>query len=256
MALTNGIWWLLLLAPLLFLQRRLHYEIQAVLLLLTRRSEIALMLFAILFFPGVLLHELSHYLMARLLRVRTGCFSLIPRPLPDGRLQLGYVETSSSDLVRDALIGGAPLLAGGIFVAYAGLVHLGLPALWDSLWVEQSLLESQTHPFWETLLWLPDRPDFWLWFYLTFTVSSTMMPSASDRRAWLPLAIVALLLFGLVLVTGTGSWLSASLAIPFERAIRSVAIVLAIAVALHLTLLPPIWSIRRVLTHLTGLHVV
>src|SRR3990170_5216778 len=95
------------------------------------RSEIARAFFSLLFFPGVLLHETSHYLAARLLGVKTGRFSLLPQPLPDGRLRLGFVETTGTDLLRDALIGVAPLVAGGAFVIYAGLLRLGLPALWD-----------------------------------------------------------------------------------------------------------------------------
>jgi hypothetical protein len=48
-----------LLAFLLF-QRWLHGELQAVLLLLTRRPVTALGIFSLLFFPGVLIHEASH----------------------------------------------------------------------------------------------------------------------------------------------------------------------------------------------------
>ena len=78
---------LLMLISLYFLQHRLHFEIQATFMLLTHRAEIALALFSLLFFPGVFLHETSHYLLARLLGVRTGHFSLLPEPLPDGRLR-------------------------------------------------------------------------------------------------------------------------------------------------------------------------
>jgi hypothetical protein len=247
----DGFWWLIvLLGPLLLLQRRLHQETQAVFLLLTRRSEIATMLFALLFLPGVLLHEASHYLMARLLGVRTGRFSVIPQPLPDGRLQLGYVETRQSDVVRDSLIGGAPLLAGGFFVAYAGLARLELPALWESFWLMQSQVLG------ETLELMRLRPDFWLWFYLTFAVSSTMMPSASDRRAWLPVVLAAGVLFVLVLAAGAGPWMASNLAFPLNQALRSLALVLAIGVGLHAVLLPPVWGLHRLLSRLTGLKVI
>ena len=129
----DGLWLIvLLLVPLLFLQRSLHREIQAILLLLTRRSDIALTIFAILFFPGVLLHESSHWLMARMLGVKTGRFSLIPKPMANGRLRLGYVETATPDIVRDALIGVAPLLAGGAFVIFAGVFQLNLSAFWEN----------------------------------------------------------------------------------------------------------------------------
>lgn len=246
----DGFWWLLLLVgPLLLLQRWLHHETQAVFLLLTRRSEIALTLFAVLFFPGVFLHELSHFVMARLLGVKTGRFSLIPRPLPDGRVQLGFVETRITDPIRDSMIGGAPLLAGGIFVAYVGLSHLGLPGLWESLQAEGGL-------FWQSLRLLPKRPDFWLWFYLTFAVSSTMMPSASDRRAWRPILAAFGLLLGLVLLAGAGPWLVENLGTPLNQALRSVAVVAGTAVGVHMVLLPPVWVLRRALSHVTGMRVV
>src|SRR5512145_1583640 len=103
-----------MLGPLLFAQRWLHRETQLVFLLLTRSARLALGLFSLLFFPGVLLHELSHYLMARLLGVRTGRFSLLPELMPDGKLRLGFVETAETDIVRDALIGAAPLISGCI----------------------------------------------------------------------------------------------------------------------------------------------
>ena len=106
------LWLLLLLGPLLILQRGLHREVQAIFLILTRRPDITIVMFSLVFF-------------------RTGRFSLLPRPLEDGRLQLGFVETSSADWLRDALIGAAPLLAGGLFVAYAGLERLGLLTLWQ-----------------------------------------------------------------------------------------------------------------------------
>ena len=59
--LNDLVWLLLVLGPLLFLQRRLHTDIQLIFLHLTRRLELAIMCFSLLFFPGVLLHEGSHY---------------------------------------------------------------------------------------------------------------------------------------------------------------------------------------------------
>ncbi|HCB01517.1 MAG TPA: hypothetical protein DEP19_03965, partial [Anaerolineae bacterium] len=76
-----------MLLPLVILQRLLHREIQVVMLLITRNIQLTLAIFSILFFPGVLLHETSHFFMAKLLRVKTGKFSVIPKPLSDGRLQ-------------------------------------------------------------------------------------------------------------------------------------------------------------------------
>src|SRR5512136_2721222 len=90
----DGLLWLLVaLVLLVFFQRTLHREIQAVLLILSKNPGLAQTSFAIIFFPGVFLHELSHFLVAKLLGVRTGKFSLIPQAQANGKLRLGYVET-------------------------------------------------------------------------------------------------------------------------------------------------------------------
>lgn len=247
----DGLWWTLgLLLPLVILQRSLHRQIQGIFLLSTRRPDLTIVLFSLLFFPGVLLHECSHYLMALLLRVRTGGFSLLPRRLEDGRLRLGYVETAPADPLREALIGAAPLLTGGLFVAFAGARQMGLPAVWESALIA---VETGGDAFMSALAALPQRPDFWLWFYLTFAVSSTMLPSSSDRRGWLPLALTALLLLGISLLAGAGPWLASEAAPLLNRLLRAGAVVLAISVTVHLALLPPLYLIRRLLTRLTGL---
>jgi hypothetical protein len=244
------LWLLLLLGPLFFLQRSLQREMQAIFLFLTRRVDVSLALFSLLFLPGVVLHEGSHWLMARLLGVRTGRFSVVPRTLGNGRLQLGYVETAAVDPLRDALIGAAPLLLGGAFVAYAGLKQLGLLTLWESA------VLAGPNAVLDALPALFNRPDFWLWFYLVFAVSGTMLPSPSDRRAWLPVALLAGLLVGVSVLAGAGPWLMQNLAGPFNQALRAAAVVFGICVFIHLVLLPPLWLARKLLGRLTGLQVV
>jgi hypothetical protein len=227
----------------------LQRQTQAVFLLLTRRADIAIVLFSLLFFPGVLLHETSHYLMAHLLGVRTGRFSLLPRPVGQGRLRLGYVETTATDWLRDALIGVAPLLLGGAFVAYAGVVQLGLVAVWEQ-WARLGPPGS-----WQAFETIYAQPDFWIWFYLTFAISSTMLPSASDRRAWLPMALFAGLLLAGSLLFGAGPWLVLHAAPTFNRLLQGAAVVVAISDLVHLVLLPPAWALHRLLSRLTGFDI-
>jgi hypothetical protein len=247
----KGIIWLVAaLLPLLFLQGGLHREIQSIFLLLTRRADLSIMMFSVLFFPGVLLHESSHYVMARLLGVRTGGFSLLPQPLPNGRLRLGYVLTDSADWVRESLIGVAPLVTGGLFVAYAGYYQLGLPQAW------QSFINGTPDALRQVIHDLATQPDFWLWFYLTLVVSSTMLPSESDRRAWLPLGLVVAVLLAASLFLGAGPWLEAHLAGPLNLFLVDIAMVFAISALIHLLLLLPLWVIRRGLERVLGLKVI
>ncbi len=246
----DGLGWLLLtLVPLLFLQRALHREIQAIVLIVTRSPGVAMGSFSLLFFPGVFLHESSHFVMARLLGVHTGGFSLIPQPLPDGRLQLGYVETETSDILRDSLVGAAPLIVGALFVAYASVSRLHLVVLWDTLRTGEWSL------FFMGLQALPGLPDFGLWIYLTFVISSTMMPSESDRHAWLPLGVAAGILIGLAVLAGAGPWMLANVAPPLNQFMRGTALVLLVSVVLHFILIIPLLLIHRILTQATGLDV-
>jgi hypothetical protein len=246
----DGLLWLLIfLGPLLLLQRALHRQIQAVLLLVTRRPEMTVALFSLLFFPGVLLHELSHYLMAKILGVPTGRFSLIPESLGGNRLRMGFVETASTDIFRDSLIGMAPLIAGGLFVAYVGIIRL------DLLPMGVGLALGNLELVFSSLAASFSVPDFWLWFYLIVTVSSTMFPSPSDRRAWLPVALLLVFLIGLALLFGAGPWMRANLLPLLNDALSSVAVVFAISASVHLIVLIPIWIIQKLITSVTGLRV-
>jgi len=240
---------LVLLIPLVYLQRGLHREFQAVFLIATRHESVTIWIFSLVFFPGVMLHELSHFTTAKVLRVRTGSFSLIPQAMPDGRLQLGYVETAQSDILRDSIVGVAPLIAGCLFIAYAAIYQMHLLELWELLRAGQAQL------FLAGLRILPSISDFWLWFYLAFTVSSTMMPSASDRHAWWPLSIFAVILLSLAILAGVGPWMLENLAPPLNAFLKSVSLIIGLSVALHIILLLPIFLVHILLSKITGLDV-
>jgi len=238
-----------MLVPLILLQRLLHREIQAVFLILTRDARLTMGIFSFIFLPGVFLHELSHFLMAKILRVPTGRFSILPQPLPDGRLQLGYVETAQADIVRDSLIGAAPLIFGTLFVAYVSIYPLDMRILWDTF------RNSQFNLFWLGLTELPHEKDFYLWFYLTFAVSSTMMPSESDRHAWLELAISVGVIFAIALLIGAGPWMLNNVAPLISSFLSSVAVIFGLSSAVHVVLILPTALMHRLLTRVTGVDV-
>lgn len=237
---------------LLFLavQRLLFRELQAIFLLLTRRPSTAVGLFSLLLFPGVFLHELSHFLMARLLGVRTGRFSLIPKVLANGNVRLGYVETSATDPLRDTLIGAAPLISGMVVVSLLMIEPLGI------LPVASYLINVDWNTFWAEVHKLPARPDFWLWFYLAFAVSSTMLPSSSDRRAWWSIGLIIILVLLLTLLPGISDWMSVNLAPALDRGLRAMAMVISASGLIHLVMIPPAWLLRIVISRITGLRVV
>jgi hypothetical protein len=243
------IWILAALAILMVLQRSLHREIQAIFLIVTRNPGCTIGMFSLLFIPGVFLHELSHFLMAKLLGVPTGKFSLLPKVMPDGRLQMGYVEAATTDFFRDSLVGVAPLLSGITFIALVAVKVMHLTVLWDTLRNGQwSLFMSGLHA-------LPTVPDFWIWFFATFAISTTMMPSESDRHAWLPLGVIAVVLLVTAILAGAGPWMLSNLAQPFNQFLRATSLILLVSIIVHVVLILPLFLIHRLLTQLTGLDV-
>ncbi|HQU36002.1 MAG: hypothetical protein IPM31_11005 [Anaerolineae bacterium] len=247
--LAGFFWFVLMLAPLIFLQRLLHRELQAVFLIATRSARFTIGLFQLIFLPGVFLHESSHYLMAKVLRVPTGRFSVLPRPLPNGRLQMGYVEIARSDIARDSLIGAAPLIVGTLFTAYVAVYALDMRVLWDTL------RNGQMSMFWMGINALPTVNNFYLWAYLAFVVSSMMMPSQSDRHAWLELVISVSILFVVALLVGAGPWMLTNVAPAVSDFLSSVAVIFGLSAAVHGILALPVMLLHKLLARFTGTDV-
>lgn len=175
------LWLIITLPVLLILQRWIHRHLRGVAYLLTGRMNWAVLIYAIILFPGVLLHELSHFVVARLLGVRTGAVSLLPQMQKDGTIRLGYVEYykgRSLGPVRETLIGGAPLITGTAAVLLIGFQIFNLSSL------TAAIQSGEAEQLTRTLSQLFTTPDFLLWLYLIFAISNAMMPSPSDRRAW------------------------------------------------------------------------
>jgi hypothetical protein len=189
------IWVAITLPILLITQRWIHRHLQGIAFLLTGNKNWAIILYAIILFPGVLLHELSHWFVAGFLGVRTGAFSVLPKLKPDGSIQLGYVEYYKSQRLgpmRESLIGSAPLVTGTAVVLLIAHHIFRVTTLTEA--IQTGDVEILT----EALTVLFATSDFLLWLYLHYAISNAMMPSASDRRAW-PAFILILAVFSLAL---------------------------------------------------------
>ncbi len=246
---TTWVWLLLALVPLILLERWIHRHLQGLWLLLLRDADMALVMYSLMMLPGVLLHEGSHWIAATLLGVRAGRFSVIPKRLPNGNLRLGYVETESADVVRESLIGAAPLIFGVAAIVFMGYSRLGVGPVGETL-ARGDLLGALAAA--QAMI---ERPDFWLWVYLLFTVANSMLPSASDRRAWGPVAVGIAALTGLMFYAGLGPTLVDSFGGVLEAATRVVAAGFTLTVGLNVLIVPLLWGVEWAVTRLTGMKV-
>ncbi|MBN1878247.1 MAG: hypothetical protein JXA33_28770 [Anaerolineae bacterium] len=182
---------IVVLGLLLWADRWLHRQLQGVMLLIANDPEIALWLYALLLFPGVCLHEVSHAVVAAILGVKIGRINIFPKRIGN-RIQLGFVPVQETDFLRASLIGAAPLLSGSAVVVAVGHFVFGTPDVVTALSIGDwfAALRGLRAAF--------NTPDVWIWAYLVFTIGNTMLPSRSDVHAW-PILIGVLIVLGALL---------------------------------------------------------
>ncbi|HSA83801.1 MAG TPA: hypothetical protein VLF20_02855 [Patescibacteria group bacterium] len=158
---------------LFFLSKTVSARLSLLFYRITKSQKATVNLMAFLFFPGTIIHELSHFFMAALLFVPTGHIDLWPKMEDNHSVKLGSVQIAQTDIFRRFLIGAAPFLFG---------VSLLLGLLF--FFVTNNLFANH----WFVVLMV----------YLAFEIGNTMFSSKKDMEGALEL-FGALLFFTLVL---------------------------------------------------------
>jgi hypothetical protein len=186
---TFGVWAPLValvstLLALFWLKRRITHSLQELSMRLVDDPDVALIIYFVIVLPGVLIHELSHWLMAKLLGVRASLPTLGPvRKGRSKRVSLGSVRVSKVDPVRASLIGVAPLLGGSAVILIIGNLVLRVGDF------SAAATGQGVGGVLGALGQMAQVGDFWLWLYLIFAVSNAMLPSESDMAAVRPVLI-------------------------------------------------------------------
>jgi hypothetical protein len=189
---TPLLWLIVLFTPLLSVKRWLSRHLQGVGLLFFGNHEGATALHYIVLLPGVVLHEFSHWLAAKLVGVRTAGISLMPQVKRGGTVRLGAVKVGKSDPLRESWIGIAPFIGGTVAILLLASWQFGVelqPVL---------SLELVLHTVASSLR----APDALLWLYLVFSISNAMLPSESDRQPWLSALIFLGVVAAIVYISG------------------------------------------------------
>jgi hypothetical protein len=169
------LWLILTFILLLGLTQWIMRHVQGIGLLVTQDGQIALILYFVLILPGVFLHEISHALVAWLLRVRVRHLSIgVRQKRRTRKVALGSVDIARTDPIRGSLIGLAPLVSGCVAIVLISNQVFNLRGL--------GTFSGQA--FWQDLQIAYQTPDFWLWAYLVFAIGNAMLPSSADRRSW------------------------------------------------------------------------
>jgi hypothetical protein len=158
---------------LLFLSSKFVIKYLSILLLkLTKNSNLTILILSLIFFPGTLIHELSHLFMAGLLFVRTGQMSLFPK-VSDDQIRMGSVEVEEVDIFRRAIIGVAPVIFGfGLIFALLYYFQQGASSLLMQVFI----------------------------FYLIFAIGNTLYSSRIDLEGTVELLIAIIFVSGAIFV--------------------------------------------------------
>lgn len=240
------LWFVALLVALVWLKREINGRLLHVAWLLFHHEQAAVLLYFVIMLPGVLVHELSHLVVATLLGVRAGGLSLRPTVRRDG-LQLGSVQVARTDFARESLIGLAPLIGGSLVILLIAGFGFDIPLQGSG--DVAGRLTAVAHDG-AKLLRQPYAP-FWL--YLIFATSNAMLPSPSDRQPWQTLAIfVGLVAAAIFFLNGglpriPGNWVAG-----IVRATDLLALAFAFTLLVDLVFISGIFLAEQTLVALRG----
>src|SRR3989344_9551519 len=161
-----------------FLSQLLLKSLSGIVFKITKSKNITVNIFFLFFLPGVIIHELSHYLVANLLFVRTGEIKFVPEITEDG-IRLGSVGIEKTDPIRRAIIGFAPVVIGlSILLILTNYL-------------------TQSFVFFEGIQ-LSDLGGIFLLIYVLFVIGNTMFSSQKDLEGTIELLIaIAIISFAL-----------------------------------------------------------
>lgn len=171
-----------------FIKNRIEKVIHKLSFLLFGSVNPGIYIYFIIFLPGIILHELSHLIMATILGVRVGELKLFPKKLDKGKVQLGMVMMAETNPLKESLIGLAPLFSGIgaiIFIMYFGL-YFPFTLSVDTV---SEIIHGLTITTGGRML---------ISGYGIFVFSNTMFLSESDRRSWIILPVLIVFIISLL----------------------------------------------------------
>lgn len=211
------------------MRSRLVFELSGMSLLVFGYTRPGIIFYSIFFMPGTIIHELSHWIVAEILQVRTGAITIFPdleEDNVDNSQRLGSVATARSDPFRGFLIGLAPFISGlGILIVLGALLSRG----WDA-----------SFPWWQLALII----------YGIMVVGNSMMISESDRRTW-PFIIILLVVI-MVLLYQLNLNFSSSFYLQVSRILYNLDWVLGMTAGLNLVMIVGSYGLRRLIQLITN----
>lgn len=146
-----------------------------------------MILLSMVFFPGVVIHELAHFLMASVLFVRVGEMEFTPQMHGDG-IKMGSVRIAKTDIFRRFLIGVAPLIVGLLILIIT--TYYMLP-----------IISQLTFSILSVVLTV-------VYLYGIFVITNTMFSSKKDMEGALGLGLAVVFIMAVIVAAGKSEWIT------------------------------------------------
>lgn len=196
---------------LFLLSQKISTYIYSIIFLVTKNRGAALAVLLFLFLPGTIIHELSHFLIAILVRVPTGELTVIPTlDKETGEVKAGRLAIAKTDPVRYTVIGLAPMIIGLALMYLIGHFLIGAQL---SINHYQFIIAA---------------------FYLFFIITNTMFSSKKDLESAVLVIPIVFLIFSSLYLVGIRLFFDEKLVAAIEKTLSSLNIYLLAAVLLNL----------------------
>lgn len=226
----------------------LHQHIFKVGWLVTKNFQTTTILYYTFFLPGVFLNQFVYWLTAGMLDVRADRDIKWPEKQDVGELKLDFIQLSKkANPMKVALISIAPLIVGLAFVLFVA------NNVFDIQTVLAESNDGTLASFATVLRTLTSSPDFWLWFYLLFTVSNTMNPDFSAFASWQRLVWIAVIALFPLFIIGVGDEIiGGAIAGPITTILNLLSSAFIIIVAFDIAAIIILAIIENTIEYVTG----
>lgn len=195
-----------------------------------------------------MLYEILLWLGAGILNVQAERMLKWPEAQEASEIRLNFVQISRrASALRRAVIVTVPMLAGMVVLGYIAQERFRIST------VVQTISTGTLDDVGRGIGLLTSVPDFWLWFYLAFTVGNTMFPpNSKDLRGWRVMLLPALGVAALLVFLGAGSGILAAIQPAIFDLLEALSGIFVLLIGINLTAVLLLGTIESVIERVTG----
>ncbi|MBE2184172.1 MAG: hypothetical protein IAE89_12145 [Anaerolineae bacterium] len=230
------------------MQKWLHQQLFKVGWLVSKRLSSTTVIYYMIFFPGILLYELSVWFAATLLNVRADFAFKIPEEQSAAELKLDFIKLGkNTSVIKLALLAMAPIAVGILIIWILASSVLAIPS------TVAPLTTTGLEALPEILQRLTATPNFWLWTYVIFAIANTMFPSdLKVLRGWPGMLLLLIPVAVTVLLSAASSVMGDLIAAQLGQTLASFNEVLIVVIGIDILMTVFLRIVEAVVERVTG----